>query len=356
MYFGFKNNDITGNLLANDFDPEGDVQEVVTAPVSNPEHGTVILNEDGSFTYTPNAGYVGTDRFVYEIYDTENPPSRDSATVYFNIASTYITLTLKAMLQGAMVNVNNTSIYSADGLMRDDLRKKGLISLTSPYIGLTNSITDSTNVLADEAENSIVDWVYIEVRNANSPATVITSTPGLIQRDGDIVNIDGISPLIVGDLDTIASGTAYITVRHRNHLGVMTGVPVDITQSVVYDFTTDSLYKQTGIKENPSFVYNGVKMLWGGDVNTLGQIRYIGTNNGVQPIYTSVLNNPNNILRGNSYQINLSYSNSDCNMDGNIRYTSTGNDVNLIYTNILVNSSGNTLRGTGYTAFYDNLP
>ena len=354
MYFGYKDNDVSGNLLANDFDPEGDVQNIITAPVANPEHGTVMLFEDGSFIYTPNPGYVGTDMFVYEIYDTENPPSRDSATVYFNIASSFITLTLKARLQGAAVDVNNTSIYTP--LMRDDLRLKGLIPVSSPYISFTNSILDPVNVLSNKAENSIVDWVYIEVRSALKPATVITSTPGLIQRDGDIVDVDGVSPLKVGGLDTIASGKAYIAVRHRNHLGVMTGLPVDITNSVVYDFTTSALYVQTGIKENPSFVYNGVKMLWGGDSKSIGQIRYTGTNNGAQPIYTSVLNNIGNILKGNSFSIKNLYNNSDCNMDGNIRYTSAGNDTNLIYTNILKNSKGNILKGSGYTAFYDNLP
>ncbi len=218
VYFTDINNSISGNLLANDYDPEGEVQTLVTTPLKSPKHGSVVLNPDGSFTYTPNEGYVGTDQFVYEIFDAEYPPSRDSATVYINIVKTSITLTLKAKLQGASVDVNNTSVYTT--LMRDDLRSKGLIPLSSPYIGLTNSITDSASVLANKNENSIVDWVYIEVRKANAPATVITSTPGLIQRDGDIVDVDGVSPLMIGGLDTIASGTAYITVRHRNHLGI----------------------------------------------------------------------------------------------------------------------------------------
>jgi uncharacterized delta-60 repeat protein len=32
-------------------------------------HGTVVLNADGSFTYTPNAGYSGTDSFYYKLAD-----------------------------------------------------------------------------------------------------------------------------------------------------------------------------------------------------------------------------------------------------------------------------------------------
>jgi len=34
--------------------------------VSGPTHGTLLLNPDGSFTYTPNAGYLGQDSFTYQ--------------------------------------------------------------------------------------------------------------------------------------------------------------------------------------------------------------------------------------------------------------------------------------------------
>jgi VCBS repeat-containing protein len=82
VYFGLNVTEITGNLLINDTDPENDVQSMSTSPVTQPTHGTVVLHEDGTFTYTPDPDFIGTDQFIYEIYDTENPPSRDSATVY----------------------------------------------------------------------------------------------------------------------------------------------------------------------------------------------------------------------------------------------------------------------------------
>ena len=86
-YYGFPDMDITGNMLDNDSDPEGDNQSVdnVISPVSGPSNGTVVINTDGSFTYTPNAGYVGTDQFVYENFDDGTPVARDRATVYISI-------------------------------------------------------------------------------------------------------------------------------------------------------------------------------------------------------------------------------------------------------------------------------
>src|SRR4051812_35827269 len=39
---------------------------ITAAKLSNPAHGTVTVNANGSFTYTPSAGYVGADAFTYE--------------------------------------------------------------------------------------------------------------------------------------------------------------------------------------------------------------------------------------------------------------------------------------------------
>ena len=86
-YYGFPDTDITGNVLDNDTDPEGNTQTVDAAsPLSGPSNGTVTMNPDGTFTYTPNPGYVGTDQFVYEIFDNGSPVATDKATVYISIS------------------------------------------------------------------------------------------------------------------------------------------------------------------------------------------------------------------------------------------------------------------------------
>ncbi len=89
-YYGFPDAAITGNVLDNDTDPEGDNQtvDVAVSPSNGPLNGTVVLNADGTFTYTPNPGYVGTDSFVYEIFDNGTPVARDKATVYISINPT----------------------------------------------------------------------------------------------------------------------------------------------------------------------------------------------------------------------------------------------------------------------------
>jgi hypothetical protein len=54
-------------LLANDSDPEG--SPLTASLFSNPLHGSVMLQGNGSFNYTPTSGYSGEDAFLYRVSD-----------------------------------------------------------------------------------------------------------------------------------------------------------------------------------------------------------------------------------------------------------------------------------------------
>jgi hypothetical protein len=54
-------------VLTNDADPEGSTLTAIKQ--SDPSHGSVTFNSDGSFTYVPTAGFTGTDSFTYSASD-----------------------------------------------------------------------------------------------------------------------------------------------------------------------------------------------------------------------------------------------------------------------------------------------
>lgn len=59
--------DAIAGVLANDFDPEGSpLQALLETDVSS---GSLALASDGSFTYTPAAGFSGVDSFTYRAFD-----------------------------------------------------------------------------------------------------------------------------------------------------------------------------------------------------------------------------------------------------------------------------------------------
>ena len=67
----------TGNVLANDTDPDGDTLSVDS--FTQGTNGTVSYNGDGTFTYTPGADFHGTDTFTYTVDDGNG--NTDTATV-----------------------------------------------------------------------------------------------------------------------------------------------------------------------------------------------------------------------------------------------------------------------------------
>jgi hypothetical protein len=61
-----------------------EVSPLTAIKVTDPVHGTVTLNADGSFSYLPPSGYTGTDTFTYKASDGQ---------LYSNIATVTITIT-----------------------------------------------------------------------------------------------------------------------------------------------------------------------------------------------------------------------------------------------------------------------
>jgi VCBS repeat-containing protein len=63
------------NVLANDTDPDsGDALSVIEG-ILTPKNGALVLNEDGTFTYTPDEGFLGDDSFTYSVTDGYNTSS-----------------------------------------------------------------------------------------------------------------------------------------------------------------------------------------------------------------------------------------------------------------------------------------
>lgn len=73
---------VSGNLSGNDT-PSPDGGNVWTK-TTDPSNGTVTVNPDGSYVYTPNAGFTGTDTFTYTITDKDGDTSTATVTITVN--------------------------------------------------------------------------------------------------------------------------------------------------------------------------------------------------------------------------------------------------------------------------------
>ena len=85
-----ENSVLSINVVDNDFDADFDDQLTVSL-LSDVVNGNLIQNGiDGSFTYTPDEGFIGSDSFTYEV--TDGGLTTDIATVTLPVSYTHLTL------------------------------------------------------------------------------------------------------------------------------------------------------------------------------------------------------------------------------------------------------------------------
>jgi hypothetical protein len=216
---------------------------------------------------------------------------------------------------------------SATGNMRDDLRVAGLIPAQEPYTGLGmvqiggGGETVQAGVFAVEGSNAIVDWVRLELRQDNDPSVIVATRQALLQRDGDIVDVDGVSPVTF----PVAPGVHRLVVRHRNHFGCMTLTSLSVVGNTA---TIDLRAAATATFGNGARRIAGASaFMWSGNVLVDDLLKYTGVDNDRDPILQTVGGTvPTATTTG--------YLQADVNLDGVVKYSGVNNDRDPILSNI----------------------
>lgn len=217
---------------------------------------------------------------------------------------------------------------ASTALMNDQLRANGLLPATEPYtamgfaqVGGGGGETVSSGVLNTTGNNAMVDWVRVELRRAGRPEMVVATCQGALQRDGDVVAADGVSPLTFH----VGPGSYHLAVRHRNHLGCMTVGTVALTATAT---TVDLRSPSTATYgANARRTVGAQRTLWAGNVTGDDAIKYTGGGNDRDPILVAVGGSiPTATTTG--------YRVEDVNMDGVVKYTGASNDRDPILVTI----------------------
>lgn len=267
--------------------------------------------------------------------DADNIPSYLDPTEVSTVV-----LHVRGLLQGAY----NTT----EGLMRDDLRKQGLIPSAQPYtetltsLGYTGTETAAPAVLAATGKDAPVDWVVVELRNKTTPKTVVTRVAALLQRDGDVADpLSNEAKLLIPN---VVEGQYYVSLRHRNHLGVTTKDALLLSPTLtVVDFT---LPTQTVMGNHARLLGTDIAMLWAGEANNSDSIIANGPGNDTNVVLGAVLMHPSNLLSNSNFRLQGYYA-TDLSMDGISLYSGPGNDINLLLGNVLLHP-GNGLTAANY--------
>ena len=162
------------------------------------------------------------------------------------------TLNIKAFLQGP---------YSTgSGLMSTTLASGGNVPLSQPFNVAPWNYPGTESVAAIPA--NITDWVLVEFRTDTTAASIVAKRAYFIRNNGLITGLNGTDlPVLSG----ITAGSYYIVIRQKNHLAIMSAVPMTLSPaSTLYDFTTSATqaYKGTEI-----LLQTGVWGIYSGDAN-----------------------------------------------------------------------------------------
>ncbi|CAN1578617.1 hypothetical protein MCERE19_04373 [Spirosomataceae bacterium] len=326
----------------------------------------------GILSYLPAPGESGLVTLKYRVCDTvPNPDVCAEATVSITISATNAKLNLKVLLQGALLPTSSSGGPIMTGIMRDDLRttSPSQIPNLEPYTGLANSRftqvggggeTMDAGVLSAAGNDAIVDWVFVELRDKNNPATILKTRSALVQRDGDVVeSTDGVSPLTF----TGAVGESYyVSVKHRNHLGAMTAGAIAMTATgTLVDFTimtAAQTYNLPGYDGFEQVDVNGKMALWAGNTNADKKVKYVGVDNDQIQVFGQAVNYVTNTTQQYNFDFATPvYLSADINMDAKVKYRGPNNDTSFIFFNVITKYA---LLNTGalynYDLFIEQLP
>jgi hypothetical protein len=265
-------NDIPSGDGGNEWDTVG-----VNGGASN---GMVVVNDDGTYTYTPDDDFNGVDMFTYQVCDIDG--DCDTAIVTITVVPTCENLTLRVFLQGP---------YSASsGVMSTWLNQFHILPGQDPMESIFEPAHDasptpigqpydtipwnhlgleghgygdaSTNPGSIPYPSTVTDWVLVSLRTNTTTPTTVWKCAGLLHNDGDVE-----FPSACPCLDITSAEDYHVLVEHRNHLAVLSNEVTLANSNLIMDLTVQDGWEfGTGSPQEVSQRQVGsVFMMYGGN-------------------------------------------------------------------------------------------
>ncbi len=238
------------NVLGNDTF-EGTDKVVSLDAENGPKNGTVIVNNDGTVTYTPNDNYVGKDTFTYIVTSggvsesttvevnvtpvNDAPVAKDDiATTQEDTAVTIDVLPNDTDVDGDKLSIQSATVPEAQGKV-EIVDGKLVFTPAENFNGqaeITYTVTDGQ--LTDEAK------VTVTVNPVNDAPTIKVDAVESITEDA--VNTDTVvATLTVRDTDTPEDQLTVSLENNSNGYFVLVGNEVKLTQAGVDAVNNDEL-------------------------------------------------------------------------------------------------------------------
>ncbi|MGA2670054.1 MAG: Ig-like domain-containing protein, partial [Dehalococcoidia bacterium] len=238
-------------VLSNDTDADGDTLTAIK--VTNPSHGSVTLNSNGSFSYTPTANYNGSDSFTYKANDTK----ADSNTATVSITITAVNDAPAAVNDSYTTTKNTTLTVAAPGVLSNDTDVDSAnltaIKVTNPSHGSVTLNTNGSFTYTPTANFTGSDSFTYKANDGSLDSN--TATVSIT------VNTTNSAPAAVNDTYTIAQDTT-LTVAAPGVLSNDTDADANTLTAVK---VTDPSHGSVTLNANGSFTYTPASGYTGAD-------------------------------------------------------------------------------------------
>ncbi len=200
---------VASGVLANDSDVDGDT--LVASLSTEPAHGTVVLNADGSFTYTPVTDFHGTDSFTYVASDGTAESLKATVTIRVNSPATPADETYSMLEDGVLTHDAASGVLANDSDLDGDTLVASLH--THPAHGTVTLSADGSFTYTPAAEFSGTDtftYVANDGFGNSAPATVtlmVNDTPAAV---GDDYSVDEDNILTVGAVSGVLNNDSDV--------------------------------------------------------------------------------------------------------------------------------------------------
>ncbi|MBN2174381.1 MAG: endonuclease/exonuclease/phosphatase family protein [Bacteroidales bacterium] len=240
-----------------------------------------LINGTYRASYVPNSCYaVGNDGNHLNLSILDPPAITsvpDSVLIALYNMSDHLPVLCKIAIQDAhqpQDYVMNLKVFLEGSFNISDM-KTDLISeipLEQPYSAQPWNYAGSE--MLEYIPENMVDWVLVEVRDATAPGlangnTMIARKAGLLLKDGTITTADGNASI---KFTLQPQNNLYIAIYHRNHLPVLSNLPLtEIEGTYSYDFTNAAGHIFGGMSACKELAEN----IWGmiaGDASSNGTI------------------------------------------------------------------------------------
>ncbi len=200
----------TFDVLANDSDPDGDALSVTA--FTQGANGTVVQNPDGTFSYTPNADFNGSDTFIYTVSDgteermevvniTVNPVNDapvtqpDDVVLDEDTSATFDVLANDSDIDGDVLSVesftqpaNGVVVQNPDGTFTytPAADYNGNDTFTYTVTDGTESVTETVNIVVNPVDDPVGDIVPLPTDEHTIDITFIDESAGFKNSFGYI--------------------------------------------------------------------------------------------------------------------------------------------------------------------------